>query len=1373
MAISIYTPYRIAACITAAILVISPALAQTAPSGVPVPFTTALAGIGATATASSCTTGYPTTDGSVLGDGCVSTLSKLTAPQGAAVDKYGNVFIADYNDRAIRVVYNGNPTLAAAIQAANSGFTISYMQSARSAPAPTPVVGNIYTIAGIGDNTTTPAQTYATLTVTNKDGKFACGNVSGNPDALNSIGDGCPATSATIGPRDVSIDNDGNLFFTDYTNSRVRIFCVNCATGTMAAALIKLEQGPTVTPANGAMYTVVGFAGGYRDANPGYAASGNVTGATAAEAIGLLRSPTQAVESSSDDIYIADNLNNAVRVLYNGGAVAKAILVAEGNTSPQLGYLYTIAGADCVSAATTKTGSVATANACLSTTPGETGSVATADTPALAYSATSGTPGTAVNVAWSVYLDPSGNVFYSDSGNGRIKVIYGGGANPLTLTGTLNTGYAYTFAGQGTSLPGAVTGVAPSAIALASPQGVGGDAFGNIFFIDYTNGLIYETYAQDNIAAIIAGGAGSAAPAANVYCNGFSTGPQMTDAYYDGCPATQSRFTSARGPVVADANGNLYFGDATGYILRKFTYNPVFPSTSVAVSAPAQPYAFTLFSPATTVSSTSLLTSGGASGDYSDAGGDQCTSVGNTCVYNVGFRPSLPGARPGSLLLTGASGVLAEVNFTGMGSGAALTVDPGSASTVGSTGVSYEPNGIAVDGSSRVLFTDANSKSLIRFSGTSATTLATGFTTPAGVAVDNAGNIFVADTMAGTITEIAAVGGTKYTLTSGLNAPHNLATDSLGRLYVADTGNNRVLVFGAGATKTASVVGFTGLSAPLAVAVDSAFDVYAADSTHIVELTPLGVQTTISTVSGVTGLAVDAAGNVLATTGNMLSEYPASTGMATTLYSSLGTPVSLTLDATGNAYIADSSLNGYFELQRTSGYYKFITLSGSTTIQLTSTGTTAVSTTAYTQTDTADYELGPSTTNGCSGALAAGTACSLTAVYAPTAPGILTDNVTFTAQVANGSPTLTLTNVSLTPAVTLQISPTSLTYGTTEMLTATVYGPSNTSGTVSFYNNTTTLIASVAVNSSAVATYSYIPSAGSYSITAAFTPTGSSAPTVTSKPATFVVSQATPTLSVAPSPSSGYTTTSFMLSANVNSTVGTPSGTVTFFDNGTALGTAPPLSSGGASITTTLPLGTDCITATYSGDSNFLAVTSPCSNISVAAGFGVVSSTNTLSFQPSYQEAQTYLTINPGGRTDTITFACQGLPAKLSCAFNPTTLTLNGGAVTQSVQLLVSNSNATATLESSPRKGLFHKGGTPVEAISVATFLLLCLRRRKLPLLVVLGALTFITSAGLIGCAKGPTSLEQAPGAYSFTVTVSSGSTTLQTLSFTLTVPSN
>jgi autotransporter-associated beta strand protein len=55
---------------------------------------------------------------------------------------------------------------------------------------------------------------------------------------------------------------------------------------------------------------------------------------------------------------------------------------------------------------------------------------------------------------------------------------------------------------------------------------------------------------------------------------------------------------------------------------------------------------------------------------------------------------------------------------------------------------------------------------------------------------------------------------------------------------------------------------------------------------------------------------------------------------------------------------------------------------------------------------------------------------------------------------------------------------------------------------------------------------------------------------------------------------------------------GTPPGTVSFFDNGALLGTAP-LSGGVASFSTsTLPLGTQAITATYSGDPNYITSTS-------------------------------------------------------------------------------------------------------------------------------------------------------------------------------------
>ena len=72
------------------------------------------------------------------------------------------------------------------------------------------------------------------------------------------------------------------------------------------------------------------------------------------------------------------------------------------------------------------------------------------------------------------------------------------------------------------------------------------------------------------------------------------------------------------------------------------------------------------------------------------------------------------------------------------------------------------------------------------------TTLGSGFNTPLGVAVDSAGNVYVADANNQAVKRIAAVGGAITTLGSGFYNPTSVAVDSAGNVYVADTGNNAV-----------------------------------------------------------------------------------------------------------------------------------------------------------------------------------------------------------------------------------------------------------------------------------------------------------------------------------------------------------------------------------------------------------------------------------------------------------------------------------------------------------------------------------------------------------------------------------------------------
>ena len=114
------------------------------------------------------------------GDGGPATAALLSVPSGIAVDGNGNLFIADSNNNAVRVVYAGGTQLAALI--------------ALEIPGTTAVPGNIYTIAGGPANAGLPR---------NGDGGLASlGN-------LNS-------------PAAVVTDSNGNVYIADFGNVAVR-----------------------------------------------------------------------------------------------------------------------------------------------------------------------------------------------------------------------------------------------------------------------------------------------------------------------------------------------------------------------------------------------------------------------------------------------------------------------------------------------------------------------------------------------------------------------------------------------------------------------------------------------------------------------------------------------------------------------------------------------------------------------------------------------------------------------------------------------------------------------------------------------------------------------------------------------------------------------------------------------------------------------------------------------------------------------------------------------------------------------------------------------------------------------------------------------
>ena len=96
---------------------------------------------------------------------------------------------------------------------------------------------------------------------------------------------------------------------------------------------------------------------------------------------------------------------------------------------------------------------------------------------------------------------------------------------------------------------------------------------------------------------------------------------------------------------------------------------------------------------------------------------------------------------------------------------------------------------------------------------------------PGGVALDNAGNVYVtSEGMYGRVVKLAAGSSTPTVLPfTGLYQPQGLAVDANGTVYVADF-NNRVLKLAAGSNNETQLP-ITGLNYPEGVAVDSAGNV--------------------------------------------------------------------------------------------------------------------------------------------------------------------------------------------------------------------------------------------------------------------------------------------------------------------------------------------------------------------------------------------------------------------------------------------------------------------------------------------------------------------------------------------------------------------
>jgi len=304
------------------------------------------------------------------------------------------------------------------------------------------------------------------------------------------------------------------------------------------------------------------------------------------------------------------------------------------------------------------------------------------------------------------------------------------------------------------------------------------------------------------------------------------------------------------------------------------------------------------------------------------------------------------------------------------------------------------------------------------------------------------------------------------------------------------------------------------------------------------------------------------------------------------------------------------------------------------------------------------------------------------------------------------------------------------------------------------------------------------PVGGSYTITATLVDPNSKLGnySVTNTPAALTITKATPTDALTASANSILTQNTETLTATISSSASVPTGSVNFLDGTTLLSTVP-LTNGVAVLgTATLAIGSHSITAVYSGDTNFVSVTSAAQSItvqdfnlaiSVSNGSASVTSVTAL---PGGTAVYTF-TLSPVGSTTfpaTVTLSASGLPTGATATFSPATLA--AGSASTNVTLTIQLPATTSRLQPVNH---FGRGLAP---FTIALLLMPFTgrmrraskklgRRLSLALLLVgLGAMF-----GLTGCGYSTGFFGQEQQTYTVTVTGTSGALVHST-SVTLTV---
>ena len=349
-----------------------------------------------------------------------------------------------------------------------------------------------------------------------------------------------------------------------------------------------------------------------------------------------------------------------------------------------------------------------------------------------------------LNLPASVVLDGNGNMYIADSLHNRIRMVCGT-STTATIHGTScsTAGIISTISGNGNPSYTGDGGAAASAT-LNTPSGLALDGAGDLYIADTGNNVIREISAATGVITTVAG-------------NGTGCAGQ-SDSVGDGCPAYASNGQSAvlNQPwgVTLDASGNLFIADTADHRIRE-----VKVETGVI----------------STVAGDGFTNPDGTGGFAGDGGQAMSAELNRpfAVVFDANGNMYIPDSANNRVRMVCAGAASAPAYVTACTAAGIITTIAGNGSA-GDAGYSTTTPPPATQ---------------------------VGLWSPSGVAVDPAGDLFIADTQNDAIREVSATNGTISTVVANgvgeyfyngalastvLYGPIGLFLDESGNLYLAD-----------------------------------------------------------------------------------------------------------------------------------------------------------------------------------------------------------------------------------------------------------------------------------------------------------------------------------------------------------------------------------------------------------------------------------------------------------------------------------------------------------------------------------------------------------------------------------------------------------